>query len=157
MEPIVILSLTLLAILIHSLLMKKRTTKKVLEVTFLYFMVIQVGLGGIMAFIMHVFFGAKTAAMIGWAAGSPFQFEVGVADLAFGVTALLVPWIRGTYWLAAALANATFLLGCSIGHFMSVYQRGDTAVYNVGPVLFISDIFIPISILILAIILNKKK
>jgi hypothetical protein len=157
MEPIVILSLTLIAILIHSLLMKKRTTKKVLEITFLYFMVIQVGLGGIMAFIMHVFFGAKTAAMIGWAAGSPFQYEVGVADLAFGVTALLVPWIRGTYWIAAALVNAIFLLGCSVGHVISLVKSGNTAAYNAGPVLFISDIAIPISILVLAIILNKKK
>lgn len=152
MEPIVLMLVTLLLILIHTLLIKKpRTTKKVIDVAFIYSMVVMVGLGGILAFVMHVFFGPKIATMIGWMPGSPFQYEVGAADLALGVTAILVPWVRGTYWLAAALANAIFLIGCAAGHIRDLMMAGNTAVYNAGPVLYINDIVVPLIILILAI------
>jgi hypothetical protein len=152
MEPFVILLVTILLILVHTLFMKKpRTTKKIIDIAFIYSMVVMVGLGGIIAFIGHVFFGPNIAAMIGWMPGSPFQYEVGVADLALGVTAILVPWIRGTYWISAALANAIFLIGCAVGHIKDLMLAGNTAAYNAGPVLYINDIAVPLIILILAV------
>jgi hypothetical protein len=152
MEPFFSLILTLFLILARAFLMKKpRTAKKIIEVAFIYSMVVMVGLGGLVGFVMHAFFGPRTAAMIGWLPGSPFQYEVAVADLAFGVVGLLVPWIRGSYWLAAALGNAVFLIGCAAGHIKDLLKAGNTALYNAGPVLYISDIAVPLIVLGLAV------
>ena len=39
--------------------------------------------------IAHTFFADQTARQIGWATGSPFQFEVAMANLGIGVCGLL--------------------------------------------------------------------
>lgn len=156
MEPLVLLCASLTLTAVHILLMKKpRTAGRMIDIAFIYSMVILAGLGGIVGFVMHVFFGPRTAGMIGWMPGSPFQYEVGVADLAFGVVALLVPWIRGSYWLAAALGNAVFLVGCAVGHIRDLWATGNDALYNAGPVLYISDIAVPVALVILAVLSRK--
>jgi hypothetical protein len=146
---IFMLALTLLAIVIHLFLMKERTTAKVVEVILLYLLVILVGTGALIAGLFHVFNGPATAALIGWPAGSPFQYEVGVADIALGLTAILCLFIRGNYWLGAILANSTFLLLCLTGHIRSMVENGNLAVYNIGPNIFISDLIIPLLLIIL--------
>ena len=144
--------------ILHVAFMKKPRTKgNILEVVFIYLMVINFGIGGIIAFIGHVFFGPSVAAQIGWPAGSPFQYEVGVADLAFGVTALLVPWIKGSYRLAAALGNSIFLLAAAVGHIRSLTVSGNAAVYNIGAPIIIADIIMPIVVLGLAFALKDKE
>ena len=45
-------------------------------------------------FVMHVFFADEVAASIGWAAGNPFQMEVGFANLAIGVIGAATFWRR---------------------------------------------------------------
>jgi hypothetical protein len=158
MNPLYILLFSILLAAAHIFLMKKpRTLKKMLEVIFMYVMFISVGLTGVLAFYGHVFMGPEIAAKIGWKGGSPFQYEVGVADLSFGVIALLIPWIRGTYWIAAALVNAIFLIGCAVGHIRDLMIHGNTAVYNAGPVLWIGDLLVPVLILALAGVISRKK
>ena len=158
MNPLYILLFSLLLAMVHVFLMKKpRTLKKILEVIFIYVMFISVGLTGTLAFYGHVFMGPEIAAKIGWKGGSPFQYEVGVADLSFGVIALLTPWIRGTYWIAAALVNAVFLIGCAVGHIRDLVLHGNTAVYNAGPVLWIGDLLVPVLIFALAVAISKMK
>lgn len=46
-----------------------------------------IGVTGLWAGAFHVFFPAAAARLIGWDV-SPFQFEVGMADLAIGATAV---------------------------------------------------------------------
>jgi hypothetical protein len=140
----VTITIALLAIIIHLLLMKQRTAAKVLEVIILYFLVIVFGLGTLMAGLMHVFNGPATAQMIGWPAGSPFQFEVGVADISFGLVCILAIWFRGSYWLAAILANSFFLFGAMIGHFHDAVVSGNNAAYNIGPNIILADLVMPL-------------
>ena len=45
-------------------------------------------------FVKHTFFADEVAASIGWAAGSPFQLEVGFANLAIGVLGAATFWRR---------------------------------------------------------------
>ena len=52
-----------------------------------YVLVFPLGLLGLWGFVGHVFFPAQSAASIGWA-DSPFQFEVGVANLGLGLASL---------------------------------------------------------------------
>ena len=60
-----------------------------------------VGVSGLWAAVFHLFFPAIAAADIGWEV-SPFQFEVGMADLAIGATACVSFW-RNLDFKAAAV------------------------------------------------------
>ena len=154
---IFVLSLTLIAIIIHVLLMKQRSAKKIIEITLLYLLVIAVGAGALMAGFMHVFNGPATAKMIGWAPGSPFQYEVGVADMAFGLICVLCIFFRGSFWLAAIIANSVFLLGAMAGHVRSLAESGNLAAYNIGPNIIIADLVIPLVLIGLYVAYKKAK
>jgi hypothetical protein len=52
-----------------------------------YLFVFPLGLLGLWAFIDHVFFAGRSVASIGWTT-SPFQYEVGVANLGLGLASL---------------------------------------------------------------------
>ncbi len=84
--------------------------------------------------------------MIGWPV-SPFQFEVGVHDGAWGVLSFRCIWIGGTFWLAAGLGWALFLLGATYGHIDQTLKTEDYAPYNF--LMIFSDGFIGIWLLVL--------
>jgi hypothetical protein len=151
------LALTLSAILIHLLLMKERSAAKVVEVVLLYLLVIMVGAGTLLAGLFHVFNGPATAQLIGWPAGSPFQSEVGAADIALGLTAFLCLFVRGNFWLAAISANSTFLLLCFAGHVHSLAESGNVAAYNIGPNIIFADLIMPLTLIVLYAFYRKLK
>ena len=154
--PIFMLTVALIAIVIHLALMKQRSAKKIIGIVLLYLLVIAVGVGALIAGLMHVFNGPATAKMIGWAAGSPFQYEVGIADIAFGIVAILCIFFRGSYWLAAIIANSVFLIGCMIGHVRSMADSGNLAAYNIGPNIIISDLILPLVLIVLYLVYQKS-
>ncbi len=142
---IISLVLTLIAVLVHVILMKKpRNLKNVLEIVLMYLLFILFGLGTFLAGLMHIFNGPATAQMIGWAPGSPFQFEVGAADVAFGTLGILCLFIRGNFWPAAVIANSVFLLIAFAGHIHSLLASGNSAAYNIGPAIIFSDLVLPL-------------
>ena len=149
--------LTFAVIIVHLLLMKQRSAKKIVEIILMSLLVIAVGLGAVIAGAFHVFNGPATARMIGWEPGSPFQYEVGVADMALGLIAMLCIFVRGRFWLAAILANSFFLLGCMAGHVRSLAESGNLAAYNIGPNIIVSDLIVPLALLGLYIIFQKMK
>ena len=105
---------------------------------------------------MHGFpgphFQAREIALkIGWQP-SPFQFEVAVANLAFGVLGILCIWQRRGFWTATGIGYATFLLGCAYGHLREMILDGNFAPYNVGPVLWVNDLAVPLAILLLLLV-----
>lgn len=143
------------AICLHLGLGKRPVTGgRVVEVLLLYLMVIFIGLSGLMAFVGHAFMARQIAVKIGWQP-SPFQFEVAVADLAFGVLAILCFWLRREFWTATGIGSAVFLLGCAFGHFRDMILQGNYAPYNVGPVLWLNDLAVPIFILILLLLRQR--
>jgi len=149
------LSIALLSVLlplIHLFLSKEPRTKlRVVRILLLYALVMGVGvLGLLFGFIPHVFFADETAKMIGWPPGSPFQFEVGVHDGAWGVLGFLCIWIGGTFWLATGLGWALFLLGAAYGHVHQMMKTGDFEPYNFLAIF--SDGFIGIWLLVLLFI-----
>ena len=148
-------TIALFAIVIHVALMKQRSAKKIVEITLLYLLVISVGAGALIAGFMHVFNGPATAKMIGWQPDSPFQYEVGVADIALGLICVLCIFFRGSFWLAAIIANSVFLFGCMIGHIRSLYESGNLAAYNIGPNIIIADLILPLLLIGLYIVYLK--
>ena len=80
-----------------------------------WMLLLEVGVTGICTFVMHVFFPATSAREIGWAV-SPFQYEVGVADLTVGVLGVLAFWGDFGFQVAAVVAATIWLWGDAVGH-----------------------------------------
>jgi uncharacterized protein DUF6790 len=148
MIDVAIAALSVLLPLIHLFVSREPRTKlRVIQVLLLYALVVGVGVIGLLfGFIPHVFFPEQAAKMIGWPV-SPFQFEVGVHDGAWGVLGFLCIWIGGTFWLATGLGWALFMLGAAYGHIHQVMKTGDFAPYNFLTIF--SDGFIGIWLLVL--------
>ena len=108
-----------------------RTRERIVYLLLLYALVFDVGVIGLpLGFVPHVFFADETARLIGWLPGSPFQFEVGVHDGAWGVLGFLSPWIGGSFWLATGLGWGLFMLGATYGHIHEMLTSGNYAPYN---------------------------
>lgn len=56
-----------------------------------WILLLPIGVTGLWAGLFHVFRPEMAAELIGWQV-SPFQFEVGMADLAIGATACIAFW-----------------------------------------------------------------
>lgn len=143
--------IALVGAILHLFLSKAPKTKnRVFEVFLVWFLFVMVGIGCIWAFIGHVFMSSFVAANIGWPAGNPFQLEVGVANLSYGILALLCLKIRDNFLLATVIASSIFLLGAGIVHITNIMQTGNMAPGNAGFALYI-DILIPIVLICLLV------
>ena len=120
-----------------------------------WILLLPIGVSGLWAALFHLFFPQIAAADIGWET-SPFQFEVGMADLAMGMTACLSFWRSLDFKAAAVVANAIFLLGDAVGHVKQMIVAGNFASGNAG-VPFYSDIAFPVLAIILLIIVRRSE
>ena len=132
MVTLIVAILSVLLPLLHLAFSKRpRTRQRVVEILLLYALVLDVGVIGLpLGFIPHIFFADETARSIGWAPGSPFQFEVGFHDGAWGLLGFLCLWIRGSFWTATGLGWAFFMFGAAYGHLREVLVEGNYAPYN---------------------------
>jgi len=134
---------------------KPRTARNILEIVTLYLLAINVGIGGLFAFYGHIFMPDMVARSIGWATGSGFQAEIGFANLAFGIVGILCIWLRGNFWLAAAINSLVFNLGAGFVHIRDIMANQNLAVNNAGPVLWVADIFSPLLLITMVLIFRK--
>jgi len=148
--------LALLAASIHlAVSPSRRSTTAAIAATYLiYLFVIYVGLMGLLTAYAHVFRPEQTSASIGWST-SPYEYEVGMADLTVGVLGVLCIWFRGNFWLATAIANAVWLLGDAVGHIRQVLENNNHAANNSGIFLY-AEIVAPIAILGLTLYHRRK-
>src|SRR5215472_9540631 len=118
MIGIIVVVLSVLLPWLHLGLSKQtRTRSRVIHLLLLYALVLDVGVIGLpLGFIPHVFFADQAAQLIGWPTGSPFQFEVGFHDGAWGLLGVLCLWIRGSFWTATGLGWSFFMLGATYIH-----------------------------------------
>lgn len=150
MFPVIFLFVSLLGFVLHLILDKKPRTKgRTVELLLLYLLVINIGVGCLLAWYGHTFMADEIARKIGWQPGSPFQFEVALADLSWGVCGLLCIWFRQGFWTATGIGSAVYLVGCAFGHVRDMIHHENMAVYNAGPVLWIGDVAVPFTILVL--------
>lgn len=144
----VLILLGILFASIHCFAKRKECSAiRVVDIYFVYFLFFSVGMIGLLGFISHVFFPVQTAKLIGWS-NSPFQFEVGFQDGAWGLLGILAIWVRGKFWLATAIGWSFFLLGAAYNHIVDVIVSGNYAPYNAGIIL--PDIVVPVVLLLLA-------
>jgi hypothetical protein len=119
-----------------------------------YLLLFPLGIQGVWAFIGHVFFPERSAAAIGWAT-SPFQYEVGVANLGLGLAAIYAAFRGFEARLTAGIAAACFLVGAGIGHVRNILAADNLAPGNAGPIM-VTDFLTPIAVLVL-LLLDRLK
>jgi hypothetical protein len=155
----ILLAAGLLLPTVHLLVWTKdRSVGNIARLYLAYLLPISVGIGGVLAFMGHTFRAEEVAKSIGWPTGNPFQFEVAVANLAFGVLGLLCLKFQNGFWAATVLGYGVFLEGAAYGHIREIVQAGNWSINNAGPVLF-ADVFFPIFLMILLLLskLQQRK
>jgi hypothetical protein len=153
MLSVVLCGIALALALIHHYRSKQRHFASLfLE----YILLLNVGLYSLISAAGHLFMGPQIAKEIGWAAGSPFQFEIGIANLSYGVLGVLA-WFKKEGFLQAAVCGwSVFLLGAFVGHMIQRVSIGDTAPYNFGLFVWFNDLTLPLLVLGLLYLYTKK-
>jgi hypothetical protein len=157
MLNIVFFACTIVFTFCHIAYKKEWHPPKCIEIFLAYLLFFNMGLMGLLAGYAHVFMGPEIAKSIGWQAGSPFQYEMGMANLSYGVLGVISFWIRGRFWDASIIGWSVLLLGCFIGHVINYYTFHNTAPYNIGPYIWFYDLFLPLLALSLLFYLRVKK
>ena len=122
----------------------ERRGERAIEVVLLWWLVVAIGLAGIVGGLFHLFDGADIAKEIGYTRGDGgFQTEVGFGDLALGLAAVLCIWFRDRYWLAVLVVATVSLWGDAYGHLHQEAVNDNHDPDNTGPVLY-ADILFPL-------------
>jgi len=124
------------------------TCRKAAEIVLVWFLAVMVGIVGIWSFIGHTVFADQVAQSIGWPPGNPFQTEVALTNLAFGILGLLSVKITGSFRLATIIGYSIFMAGAGIGHIYQLVVFNDIAPDNVGIPLYL-DFIVPLILFIL--------
>ena len=94
-------------------------------------------------------------ASIGWST-SPYEYEVGMADLTVGVLGVLCLKFRADFWLATAIANAVWLLGDAVGHVRQMTLNNNHASNNSG-IFLVTEFIMPLVILALTLYHRRQE
>ena len=111
------------------------------------------GITGLYAFVMHAFFPDFTASVSGWS-NSPFQFEVAVANLGFGLLGVLAFSASYGFRVATVIGNLCWLWGDAVEHIYQMIINHNYAIGNAGS-WFWTDILVPLILLICIIKMRK--
>jgi hypothetical protein len=115
----------------HMLLdQQARTTARRLELFIVYLLAISVGANGLGGAFGHLFLSDLIAEGVGWPAGSPFQLEMGFANLLVGVLGLMAISRRDGFRTAAILATTILGLGATVVHIMDIATNGNLSPGN---------------------------
>lgn len=126
----------------------------VLDRALRYVFIFPLGLLGLWAFVGHVMFPVQAAEAIGWPP-SPFQFEVGYANLGIGLASLYAAFTTFYARVAVAIAASCFLIGAGIGHIHDIIAYGNLTPGNAGPIL-VTDFLTPVTVLALLIAAARR-
>jgi hypothetical protein len=147
----IILAVGLLFPTVHVLVVRKDRSRGDVARTYLsYLLPISVGMGGLFAFVGHTLRAEDIARSIGWPVGNPFQFEVAMTNLAFGVLGLLCFKFRDGFWTATIVGYGVFLEGAACVHIHEIVAAGNWSINNTGSIL-VADILFPLFLLSLLI------
>jgi len=142
-------------LLVAALLMAtmRRDAQPAAERFLSWILLLPVGITGLWAALFHLLFPGVSAADIGWQP-SPFQFEVVMADLAIGATAVASFWCSLPFKAAVVWVSSIFLLGDAIGHVHQMLSAGNFASGNAGTHFFM-DLIAPALSIVLLIVANR--
>lgn len=142
-------SLAALIILVHKLIVGDRVPND--EIVYRWLALFPLGATGIYTFVIHAFYPEVADVTIGWTA-SPFEFEVAIADLAFGTMAIFSFNASLGFRLATILGNVIWLFGDASQHIMLMILDGNYNIGNAGSWLWLDDLILP---LVMVLCLNS--
>ncbi len=116
-------------------------------------LVTNVGLFGVIAFLLHFFRADATAKDLGWPPKNAFQMETAFADLAMGILGILCLLMGGDFWIATVIFATIYFSGAVITHLTELISRRNLAPLNSG-FLLIYEFLVPI-LLVTLLILSK--
>jgi hypothetical protein len=119
-----------------------------------WILLLPIGVTGLWAALYHLAAPNVAAADIGWQP-SPFQLEVGMADLAIGVTACVAFWRDLSFQAAAVVVSSIFLLGDAVGHVHQMMSAHNFAPGNAGTP-FYMDILCPVLAIVLLVFASRS-
>lgn len=120
-----------------------------------WLLLLSLGAQGIYTFVCHVFFPNYSAEHIGWQ-DSPFQYEVGIADLTVGVLGVAAFWGNFSFRLAAAIAGIVWYWGDAVGHVRQMIVANNYAPGNAGP-WFWTDVIVPLMLVVLLFVVWRSE
>ena len=127
----------------------------VLEEFYRWITLLPAGLIGIYTFILHAFFPEVAAASIGWKT-SPFQYEVAMANLGFGLCCILAFKAGYGFRVATVVGITCWLWGDAVGHIRQMILAHDFSPGNAGS-WFWTDVLVPLSLIILMGSMKKPR
>ncbi|WP_312239614.1 DUF6790 family protein [Pantoea sp.] len=139
----------ILALLIATFYTRKNFSR--VESYLSWLLMLPIGFASLWAGLYHTLSPQTAAAFIGWQS-SPFQFEMGVSDIALGIVAIMAFW-RTLEFKSAVVTWVTIeFTGLAYGHFHQILSAGNYHAGNAGLLLgltIIQAVLLPI-LLILA-------
>jgi hypothetical protein len=115
----------------HMLLARQvRTTAQRIELFIVYLLAISVGANGIGGAFGHLFLSDLIAEGVGWPAGSPFQLEMGFANLLIGVLGIMAISRRDGFRMAVIIATTILGVGATSVHIMDIAATGNLSPGN---------------------------
>ena len=138
--------------IVNGLVTRGRVSKY--EIIFRWMTLFCLGFSGVYGFVIHACFPMLAAATIGWI-DSPFQFEVAVANMAFGVLGIAAFRASIGFRTAAILGNVIWLWGDAVGHLNQLFTFNNFMLGNAGSWLWM-DILVPAILVICLYQLRKQ-
>lgn len=133
----------------HILLdQQTNTTARRIELILLYVFAISVGANGLSGAFGHLFLSDMVAEGVGWATGSPFQLEMGFANLAVGMLGLIAVGRRDGFRTATIIATTVIGVGATYVHLVDIVAHGNLAPGNT--IQNVSNLLDPILLIALA-------
>ena len=101
-----------------------------IEVFLIFLFALGVAGSGISGFFGHLFLSDQVAEGVGWPTGSPFQLEMGFANLILGVLGIIAVGRRDGFREATVIAVAILGFGATIVHIIDIVETGNLAPGN---------------------------
>ena len=115
----------------HMLLDRQvRTIARRIELFIVYLLAISVGANGLGGAIGHLFLSDLIAEGVGWPTGSPFQLEMGFANLLIGVLGIMSISRRDGFRTAAIIATTILGVGATSVHIWDIAATGNLSPGN---------------------------
>jgi len=115
----------------HTLLDRGgRTTARRIELYIVYLLAISVGANGLGGAFGHLFLSDLIAAGVGWPTGSPFQLEMGYANLLIGVLGIMAISRRDGFRTATIIATTILGVGATSVHIWDIAATGNLSPGN---------------------------
>ncbi len=109
----------LLPAILGAIYVYRQKPRDRIEVYLLFYVVISIGIQGLVAGIWQICAAYRSPPLMGWPY-NPHLFELGMANLAFAVLGVMSIWRKEQWRAATALGYALFLFLSALGHLINM-------------------------------------